>query len=173
MLKINTEKDNIRALVPKYILEIIAKDTEHFQISKYKLCNLILLKFSLRFRSNHCQEMSFEEKEYLQFTLHKENTGFYNEIRKGIDGINESEMIREIFSSYAVLPSFLRELNLFREKIAFLMSAHKEYRVLKLHTINGIVEGRIEKIDRNGGENYLQASINGKYYYISQIEIVS
>ncbi len=53
------------------------------------------------------------------------------------------------------------------------MSAHKEYRVLKLHTINGIVEGRIEKIDRNGGENYLQASINGKYYYISQIEIVS
>lgn len=173
MLKINAEKDNIRALVPKYILEIIAKDVEHFQISKYKLCNLILLKFSLRFRSNHCQEMAFEEREYLQFTLHKENTGFYIEIRKGINGMNESEMIREIFSSYAVLPSFLREVNLFREKIAFLMSSHKEYRVLKFHTVEGIVEGRIEKIDRNKKENYLQILVNGKSYYISQIEIIS
>lgn len=174
MNKINQEKlkDNIRALVPKYLIEVINRDIKHFSISKYKLCNDILVKFSLKFRSNYCQDMFFEQGEYLQFNLYKQNISYYNSLRKGIDGINESEMIREIFSSYAILPPFLREVHLYREKIAFLITAQKGYRVLKIHTRGGIVEGRIEKIFRNDETNYLMITLNNKNYYISQIEII-
>lgn len=166
-------KDNIRALVPVYITEIIEKDIKHFQVSKYKLCNLILIKFSLRFRANYCQEIAFEKKEYLQFALHKENIKYYSELRKGVDGMNESDMIREIFLSYAVLPPFLREINLYREKIAFLMTAQKEYRVLKIHTLGGIIEGRIERIFRDKETGYLLIEVNEEEYYVSHIEIIS
>lgn len=169
----NKLKDNIRALVPKYLMEIIVKDTKHFSISRYKLCNDILVKFSLKFRSNYCQDMmSFEQGEYLQFNLYKQNIAYYNSLRTGVDGITESEMIREIFSAYGILPPFLREINLFREKIAFLISAQKEYRVLKIHTRTGIVEGRIENIYRNEETDYLMIMINGRSYYVSQIEII-
>ena len=166
-------KDNIRALVPKYLIEIINRDVKHFSISRYKLCNDILVKFSLKFRSNYCQDMmSFEQGEYLQFNLYKQNIVYYNSLRKGIDGITESEMIREIFSSYGILPPFLREINLFREKIAFLISAQKEYRVLKIHTRTGIAEGRIKSIYRNEDTDYLMILLDEKSYYISQIEII-
>lgn len=173
MLEYKTQKHNIRALVSKYIIEVVTLDAKHFNYSKYKLCNLILIKFALKFRSNYAQELIFEEKEYLQFTLHKENINYYTDIKRGVDGLNESEMIREIFSAYAILPPFLRELNLFREKITFILSAHKEYRVLKLHTINGIIEGRVEKVFRDKKTGYLQIKVNSNNYYISQTEIIS
>lgn len=165
-------KDNIRALVPKYLMEVIEKDRKHFSVSKYKLCNDILVKFSLKFRSNYCQDMFFEQGEYLQFNLYKQNIAYYHSMRNGIEGISESEMIREIFSSYGILPPFLREINLFREKIAFLITAQKEYRVLKIHTREGVVEGRIENIYRNEDTGYLMIVLNGKSYYISHTEII-
>ena len=103
----NKLKDNIRALVPKYLIEVINRDVKHFSVSRYKLCNDILVKFSLKFRSNYCQDMmSFEQGEYLQFNLYKQNIVYYNSLRKGIDGITESEMIREIFSSYGIYRHF-------------------------------------------------------------------
>lgn len=165
-------KDNIRALIPKYLMQVIDKDMKHFTISKYKLCNDVLIKFSLKFRSNYCQDMFFEQGEYLQFNLYKQNIGYYNSLRRGIEGISESEMIREIFSSYGILPPFLREITLFREKIAFLITAQKEYRVLKIHTRTGVVEGRIESVYRNEETDYLMIKLNGKSYYASQIEII-
>lgn len=169
----NKLKDNIRALVPKYLIEVINKDVEHFSISKYKLCNDILVKFSLKFRLNYCQDMMcFEQGEYLQFNLYKQNIVYYNNLRKETNGITESEMIREIFLSYGILPPFLREINLFREKIAFLISAQKEYRVLKIHTQTGIIEGRVESIYRNKETDYFMIVICSKPYYISQIEII-
>ena len=152
------EKVNIRALVNNYILEIIGEDIQHFGITKYKLCNLILIKFSLKYRSNYFQEMSFESKSYLQFALHKENITYYNELKKGVD-MNESEMIREIFSSYAILPAFLR--------------AKKEYRVLQLHTNFGVVEGRIEVVLRDKESDYLKVIVNGSDYFVSQLEVIN
>lgn len=165
-------KDSIRALIPTYLVEVINRDTKHFSVSKYKLCNDILVKFSLKFRSNYCQDMFFEQGKYLQFNLYKQNIVYYNTLRKEIKGVTESEMIREIFSSYGILPPFLREINLFREKISFLISAQKEYRVLKIHTAEGIAEGRIENIYRNEETDYLMIMMNGKSYYMSHIEII-
>ena len=66
----------------------------------------------------------------------------------------------------------MREINLFREKIAFLISAQKEYRVLKIHTRTGIAEGRIKSIYRNEDTDYLMILLDEKSYYISQIEII-
>lgn len=113
-------KKKIRVLVPTFILEILEKDCEFFGLTKEKLCNEIFLKFSLKFRSRYQDEMIFEEKEYLQFTLNKANQRYYTDLLKGLPEANDSEIIRE--------------------KVIFLYSAIKEYRVLKIDTPNGIVE---------------------------------
>ena len=80
--------------------------------------------------------------------------------------MNESEMIREIFSSYAILPAFLREIHLFKEKISFLMTAQKEYRVLKLHT-------KFEAVLRDKESDYLKVIVNGSDYFVSQLEVIN
>ena len=132
MLKKYTEKSNIKVLVSKYVKEILEEDTKHFNIPKYDLCNRILIKFFLRTDTNFSRLTPFEEKEYLQFSLQKDNIPRYIELKKLMKDKTESEMIREIFVSYTTLPPFLREINLFEEKIVFLMTAKKEYKKLKM-----------------------------------------
>lgn len=166
-------KQKIKASVPKYLIKILETDLTHFSISKEGLCNEILLKFSLKFRSNYYQEMFFEEKEYIQFSLNKENKKYYEELSKQMEDLNDSEIIREIFLSYAVLPPFLRELNLFREKIVFLNTAQKEYRILKFHTFDGVLESRVKKIFRDKKTDYLMVTLNDTNYFISQIRIIN
>lgn len=166
-------KKKMRVLVPKLIIDILEKDCNFFGMTKEKLCNEILFRFSLKFRSRYQEEMIFEEKEYLQFNLSKANQRYYSELLNELRNVNESEIIREIFSSYAVLIPFLREINLFREKIIFLSSSNKEYRVLKIDTPNGIVEGRIERIFRCNETGYLKLEINEKEYYIGQLRVIS
>ena len=82
-------------------------------------------------------------------------------------------MIREIFASYTTMPPFLREINLFEEKIVFLITAKKEYKKLKPHTDDGFIEGKIEDIRRNEENNYLEVIINSKSYYISRLTIIN
>ena len=81
MLKKDTEKSNIKVLIPKYINEILDKDVKHFKIAKYDLCNRILIKFFLRSDTNFSIFTPFEKKEYLQFALQKENIPKYVRIR--------------------------------------------------------------------------------------------
>lgn len=117
--------------------------------------------------------MQNTEKEYIQFSLNKENKKYYEELSKQMEDLNDSEIIREIFLSYAVLPPFLRELNLFREKIVFLNTAQKEYRILKLHTSDGVLESRVKKIFRDKKTDYLMVTLNDTNYFISQIRIIN
>lgn len=166
-------KKKIRVLVPTFILEILEKDCEFFGLTKEKLCNEIFLKFSLKFRSRYQDEMIFEEKEYLQFTLNKANQRYYTDLLKELPEANDSEIIREIFLTYSVLVPFLREIYLFREKVIFLYSAIKEYRVLKIDTPNGIVEGRVSRIYRCKEKRYLKLDINESNYYVGQIRVIS
>lgn len=182
-LKKETEKSNIKVLIPKYINEILDKDVKHFKIAKYDLCNRILIKFFLRSDTNFSKITPFEKKEHLQFALQKENIPRYIELKKLMKNKTESEMIREIFASYTTLPPFLREINLFEEKIVFLlfeekivflMTAKKEYKKLKLYTDDGqIVEGRIDELKRNENNNYLEIEINSKKYYVSRVTIMN
>ncbi len=173
MLKKYTEKSNIKALVSKYVKEILKEDTKHFKIPKYDLCNRILIKFFLRTDTNFSRLTPFEEKEYLQFALQKDNIPRYIELKKLMKDKTESEMIRDIFVSYTTLPPFLREINLFEEKIVFIMTAKKEYKKLKLYTDEGIIEGKINSLKRNEINNYLEVEINSKKYYISRVEIIN
>lgn len=166
-------KQKVKASVPEYLIEILEADLNHFSLPKERLCNEILLKFSLKFRSNYNQEMIFENKDIIQFTLNKDNRKYYEELCQQMEKLNESEIIREIFLSYAVLPPFLRETHLFREKIVFLNAAQKEYRTLKVHTPNGLVESRVEKIFRDKETGYLKVLLNNVEYYISQIRVIS
>lgn len=173
MLRKYTEKSNIKVLVSKYVKEILEEDTKHFNIPKYDLCNRILIKFFLRTDTNFSRLTPFEEKEYLQFSLQKDNIPRYIELKKLMKDKTESEMIREIFVSYTTLPPFLREINLFEEKIVFLMTAKKEYKKLKLYTDKGIIEGKIDSLKRNKINNYLEIEINSRKYYISRVEIIN
>lgn len=173
MLKKYTEKSNIKVLVSKYVKEILEEDTKHFKIPKYDLCNRILIKFFLRTDTNFSRLTPFEEKEYLQFALQKDNIPRYIELKKLMKDKTESEMIREIFVSYTTLPPFLREINLFEEKIVFLMTAKKEYKKLKLYTDEGIIEGKIDSLKRNKINNCLEIEINSRKYYISRVEIIN
>lgn len=173
MLRKYTEKSNIKVLVSKYVKEILEEDTKHFNIPKYDLCNRILIKFFLRTDTNFSRLTPFEEKEYLQFSLQKDNIPRYIELKKLMKDKTESEMIRDIFVSYTTLPPFLREINLFEEKIVFLMTAKKEYKRLKLYTDEGIIEGKINSLKRNEINNYLEVEIDSKKYYISRVEIIN
>ncbi|MBC2854703.1 hypothetical protein [Cetobacterium sp. 2G large] len=166
-------KKKIRVLVPTFILEILEKDCEFFEFTKEKLCNEIFLKFSLKFRSRYQDEMIFEEKEYLQFTLNKANQRYYTDLLKELPEANDSEIIREIFSTYSVLVPFLREIYLFREKVIFLHSAMKEYRVLKIDTSSGIVEGRVSQIYRCKESGYLKLNVDESSYYVGQVRVIS
>ncbi|MHB9303874.1 DeoR family transcriptional regulator [Fusobacterium polymorphum] len=173
MLRKYTEKSNIKVLVSKYVKEILEEDTKHFNIPKYDLCNRILIKFFLRTDTNFSRLTPFEEKEYLQFSLQKDNIPRYIELKKLMKDKTESEMIRDIFVSYTTLPPFLREINLFEEKIVFIMTAKKEYKRLKLYTDEGIIEGKINSLKRNEINNYLEVEIDSKKYYISRVEIIN
>ena len=173
MLRKYTEKSNIKVLVSKYVKEILEEDTKHFNIPKYDLCNRILIKFFLRTDTNFSRLTPFEEKEYLQFSLQKDNIPRYIELKKLMKDKTESEMIRDIFVSYTTLPPFLREINLFEEKIVFIMTAKKEYKRLKLYTDEVIIEGKKNSLKRNEINNYLEVEIDSKKYYISRVEIIN
>lgn len=65
-------KQKVKTFVSRYLTQILEIDLKHFSLSKEKLFNKILLKFLLKFRSNYNQEIIFEEKDILQFSLNKE-----------------------------------------------------------------------------------------------------
>jgi hypothetical protein len=85
---------------------------------------------------------------------------------------NESQLIREIFSYYAILPPFLRELNIFREKISFLANAARSGRTVRLDIGGEAVENKIEAVRRSPDTNYLVTVIGGSDYYISKLRVI-
>lgn len=163
----------IKVNVPNFLVEILDKDIEHFNLSKNGLYNLIFLKYALKFRSNYSEEFGFDDKKYIQIQLNKENRKLFRDITKDQIQLSNSEIMREILLAYAVMPSFIRESILYREKIAFIKNSQKEYRVLKIRTPEGIVEDRIEKLFRDEKDNYFRIRVAKKDYYISQCEVIS
>lgn len=166
-------KTKIKVSVPNLLLEILEQDLHQFSITKERLCNIILLKFSSKDAPNYNQEMMFENKTYLQFALNKDNIGYYSKLSQKKKNMSNSEIIREIFLSYAVLPPFLRETILFREKIIVLNTTQKEKVNIQLDTGEEIVEGIIEDIFRDTKTRYLKLKLEGKDYFISKVRIIS
>lgn len=165
-------KKKMRVLVPKLVIDMIEQDYIFFGITKEKLCNEILFRFSLKSKFNYQEEMIFEEKEYLQFNLNKSNQRYYSQLLKEVDLINESEILRKIFLSYAILTPFLREIHLFREKILFLNLAIKEHKLLKIDSPNGIIEGKVNRIFRCQKTGYLKIETGKEEFYVGEIRII-
>ena len=129
------EIEKVKINAPTFLVEILEEDVKHFNLSKSGLYNLIFLKCALKFRSNYSQELQFDDKKYIQVPLNKENRKLFNVIIKEQPQLNNSEIMKEIFLSYAIMPSFMRETILFREKLSFVINSQKEYRVLKIREL--------------------------------------
>ena len=166
-------KSKVRILVPVIVLESLEADLNFFGVLKERICNDILLKFSLKYRSNYQHEMFFDEKEYLQFNLNKANQRYYLELIETNKDLNASEILREIFLTYALLHPALRELYLYREKISFIANSIKEFRHLRIDTEKGVIEGRIEKIFRCKKKGYLKILVNNEELYVAKIRVIS
>lgn len=162
-----------KVLVPVFLLEILEKDCSFFKISKDNLCNQILLKFSLRFCLKYQEDMIFEENDYLQFNIHKDNQRLFNELSRRVKELSDSDLLREVFLAYAILPPFLRETNLFKEKVNFLHSSYRDQKVIKIDSLSEIIEGKVEKIFRCPNTDYLKIMIHKKEFYVSQIRVIS
>ena len=162
-----------KVLVPVFLLEILEKDCSFFKISKDNLCNQILLKFSLRFCLKYQEDMIFEENDYLQFNIHKDNQRLFIELSRRVKELSDSELLREVFLAYATLPPFLRETHLFKEKVNFLHSSYKDQKVIKIDSLSEIIEGEVEKIFRCPNTDYLKIMIHKKEFYLSQIRVIS
>ncbi|MHD0316386.1 hypothetical protein [Fusobacterium ulcerans] len=165
-------KEKIKVAVPEFVLKTLKEDQKHFDITKEKLCNEILLKFSRENLNCYC-DIQFNKNEYLQFNLNKTNKIYYEELSKKINGKNDSEKIRKIFSEYAILQPFVREAILFRENIICINSFEKSKRSLKVCTNGEIYEGKVEKIFIDEVKGYLMATINKSSHYISEIKILN
>ncbi|BBA52479.1 hypothetical protein [Fusobacterium varium] len=165
-------KEKIKVAVPEFVLKTLKEDQKHFDITKEKLCNEILLKFSRENLNCYC-DIQFNKNEYLQFNLNKTNKIYYEELSKKIDGKNDSEKIRKIFSEYAVLQPFVRESILFWEKIICINSFEKNKKSLKVCTNGEIYEGKVEKIFIDEEKGYLMAKINKHNHYVSEIKILN
>lgn len=162
-----------KVLVPVFLLEILEKDCSFFKISKDNLCNQILLKFSLRFCLKYQEDMIFEENDYLQFNIHKDNQRLFSELSRRVKELSDSNLLREVFLAYAILPPFLREIHLFKEKVNFLHSSYKDQKVIKIDSLSEIIEGKVEKIFRCPNTDYLKIMIHKKEFYVSQIRVIS
>lgn len=166
-------KEKIKVTIPEFVLRVLKEDCEHFGITKEKLCNEILLKFSLRNFNCYYKEFSFSKNEYLQFNLNKINKVYYIELSKKISGKNDSEKIRKVFIEYAILQPFIRESILFLENIMCINAFEKKQTIVKIYTEGKVLETKVEKLFIDTEKGYLMTTINKYNCYLSKIKIVN
>lgn len=100
--------------VSKLVLDILDRDAKQFNMTKERLCNEILITFSIR-DVKEIEREDLDEKAILQFTLSRSTSEYYNIISKKIE--NEPKFLRSIFTTYAHLNPFYREIMMFRDRL--------------------------------------------------------
>ncbi|MDO5789093.1 MAG: hypothetical protein Q4P79_06475 [Fusobacterium sp.] len=100
--------------VSKLVLDILDRDAKQFNMTKERLCNEILITFSIR-DVKEIEREELDEKAILQFTLSRSTSEYYNIISKKIE--NEPKFLRSIFTTYAHLNPFYREIMMFRDRL--------------------------------------------------------
>lgn len=100
--------------VSKLVLDILDRDAKQFNMTKERLCNEILITFSIR-DVKEIEREDLDEKAILQFTLSRSTSEYYNIISKKIE--NEPKFLRSIFTTYAHLNPFYREIIMFRDRL--------------------------------------------------------
>lgn len=162
-------KKRIKVLLSKLTLEILKRDSKHFKISKEKLCNDVLINFSLK-RLLGVERELFDEKAYLQFSLTQANSEYYNIISKNIE--DEPTFIKNMFTSYIHLNPFYRETYIFKDKL-IIVSSYIE----KKEEINVSIKGALDRILIEGvikcnTTDYIKLKTNKGCFYLSDIRLI-
>ena len=165
------KKKKVRVQVPKLVREIIERDSAHFNITRKKLCNLIILKMGYRSKVDLVKELCNLEKVYLQFNLNSECLNFYLDILKSNGNTNESEVIRGILLTYINLNSFLREKILFEEQVAYFEYLKKFREHVKVVIGNKITEEKIVRIFPCPSTHYIRVAFEKHEEYLSKLKI--
>lgn len=162
-------KKRIKIMVSKLVLDILERDSNHFNMTKERLCNEILVIFSIRKMSGIPRE-ELDEKAYLQFTLSQSSSEYYGSISREIE--DEPKFIRDIFTSYTHLNPFYREIILFRDKLIVL----KDYilRKEKIHISigNRLETVTIEEIKKCHLTDYIKLKTSIGEFYMNELRII-
>ncbi|MGL4902208.1 MAG: hypothetical protein ACRDA0_00650 [Cetobacterium sp.] len=162
-------KKRIKIMVSKLVLDILNRDSKHFNIARERLCNEVLIIFSIKNVQGIARE-ELDEKVYLQFTLNQSSSEYYGVICKDID--DEPKFLRSIFTSYIHLNPFYRESTLFKDKLIVL----KDYCIRKerIHISigNSFEAVFIEEIKRCQLTDYIKLETSKGEFYMNELRII-
>ncbi|MGL4451141.1 hypothetical protein [Cetobacterium sp.] len=162
-------KKRIKIMVSKLILDILDRDSKHFNLTREKLCNEILIIFSIR-KIEGIEREELDEKIYLQFTLTQSTTEYYKAISNGIQ--DEPKFIRSIFTGYAHLNPFYREIILFRDKLIVLKDYCLKKEKLHISIGNRLEEVIVEEIKRCQMTDYIKLRTDKGEFYMNELRII-
>ena len=165
------KKKKVRVQVPKLVREILERDSAHFNITREKLCNLIILKVGYRSKFDLAKELCNLEKVYLQFNLNSQCLNFYLDILKSNGNTNESEVIRSILLTYINLNSFLREKILFEEQLAYFEYLKKSEDSVKVVVGDRIMEEKVIRIFPCPKTHYIRVAFEKHEDYLSRLKV--
>lgn len=156
-------------MVSKLILDILDRDSRQFNMTREKLCNEILIIFSIR-KMQEIGREEFDEKTYLQFTLNQSTTEYYKALSNDVQ--DEPKFIRSIFTGYAHLNPFYREIILFRDKLIVLKEYCSKKEKFHISVSNRIEEVTIEEIKRCQITDYIKLKTNKGEFYMNELRII-
>lgn len=159
----------VKIKVSRLVLDTLERDSKHFQITKEKLCNEILVTFSIR-KMQEIEIEDLDEKAYLQFTMNRATFEYYKMISKNIE--NEVEFIRNLFTNYTHLNPFYREIILFRDKLIVLKNYISKKEKIHISFNNRLEEVIVEKIIRCPMTDYIKLKTNKGEYYLNELRII-
>lgn len=165
-------RKKIKMPIPQIINEVLIQDSEHFGMTKEKLCNEVILKMGYKTLVGYHKMMTFEDKVDLQFNLQVETQKYYEDIYKENDAISDSELVRTILSTYINLSPLLREKLIMDSKLRFIIELLKGEHIVKIDRGDDVVDGLLERVHRCPTTNYLKVVHSHGSEYLSKIKII-
>lgn len=156
--------------VSKLVLDILDRDAKQFNMTKERLCNEILITFSIR-EVKEIEREDLDEKAILQFTLSRANAEYYSIISKKIE--NEPKFLRSIFTTYAHLNPFYREIMMFRDKLITLKSYISKKEKIYISIGTKVEEVLITEIIRCPITDYIKLRTQDKgEFFLNEFRII-
>lgn len=156
--------------VSKLVLDILDRDAKQFNMTKERLCNEILITFSVR-EVKEIKREDLDEKAILQFTLNRANSEFYSIISKNIE--NEPKFLRSIFTTYAHLNPFYREIMMFRDKLITLKNYISKKEKIYISIGTRVEEVLITEIIRCPITDYIKLRTQDKgEFFLNEFRII-
>lgn len=156
--------------VSKLVLDILDRDAKQFNMTRERLCNGILITFSIR-EIREVERESLDERAVLQFSLSKSTSEYYTIISKDIE--NEPKFLRSIFTTYVHLNPFYREIMIFRDKLITLKDYILRKEKIYISVGTSIEEVLITDIIRCPITDYIKFKIKDKgEFFLNEFRII-